>query len=335
MAWKNRSTFCGKCCFCKSTFTFRGFRKARRGWRKTSKADDKTIMKTFIKCRPDGHGVDSRQVHAALPSKLRKKVVRRTVIRRVAEHGYKPTVKANKSDPGPALALRRKNFGISHQSKTEAQWKSYLDGVGDFKDFTFYPQELQPRFEQLRAPWTYMHVDEKFKPAFVRGKRWFKPKDWKKVRKQKVFGLTTSTGKSLAFLVPPKPFDSTKWAKLVTQKVGPFLKKAFPTKTSFRILLDGEPLLRADPAKAAMKEQKISLLEGWPKYSPDLNPQEHVWAGAEKSLRAASKPSDTFKQFGQRCLKATRAYPGSKKLVASMAKRMKMVVDGKGAMIKK
>ena len=28
-------------------------------------------------------------------------------------------------------------------------------------------------------------------------------------------------------------------------------------------------------------------------------------------------------------------YPGSKKLVASTAKRMKMVVDGKGAMIKK
>jgi hypothetical protein len=39
--------------------------------------------------------------------------------------------------------------------------KSSLVGVGDFKDFTFYPKELKPKFTKLRAPWTYMTKKEK------------------------------------------------------------------------------------------------------------------------------------------------------------------------------
>ena len=60
-----------------------------------------------------------------------------------------------------------------------------------------------------------------------------------------------------------------------------------------------------------------------------------MWPGAEKNLRAASKKRDTFATFQQRCLKAVRDYKGGDKLVGSMAKRMRMVVDLKGAMIDK
>ena len=50
------------------------------GSRKTSKADDKQILTTFKTQRPDGHGVDSRVVHAALPKKVKKKAVSRNTI---------------------------------------------------------------------------------------------------------------------------------------------------------------------------------------------------------------------------------------------------------------
>ncbi len=63
------------------------------------------------------------------------------------------------------------------------------------------------------------------------------------------------------------------------------MKKAFPQKTSFQILLGGEKLLHGPAAKAAMKEVGISVLPRWPKYSPDLNPQENIWAWAETRLR--------------------------------------------------
>ena len=235
---------------CVATFhQEKGTRGRKPGWRKTSRAEDGNVLKTFKKARPAGHGVDSRRIHSALPKKLREKVCRRTVIRRLAEKGYTPTKKAAKSDPGPSLAKRRLDFAGEHVRKTPAQWRSYLQAVADIKEFTFYPRDLKPRFKQLRAPWTYMRPEEKFKPAFVRPKRWFRRGEYKKVRKQKIFGMTTSTGKVLAICLPT-PFTAAKWAGLIASRVHPFLRQSFPERHRFRVLFDGESVLRAEPAKS-------------------------------------------------------------------------------------
>ena len=131
----------------------------------------------------------------------------------------------------------------------------------------------------------------------------------------------------------PKPFTAEKWAALVKSKLAPFLKKSFPGKESFTILLDGEQLLHAPAAKAAMAEKGISVLSGWPKYSPDINPQENVWHWAEKELRRIEKKGDSFATFETKVIKACNAYPSSDKLVGSMAKRMQELVEAKGAML--
>ena len=148
-----------------------------------------------------------------------------------------------------------------------------------------------------------MRAEEKFKPAFVRPKRWFKRGDYKRVIKQKVFGMTTSNGKCLAVLLS-KPFTAAKWVAILRTRVFLFLQKHFPTKQHYRILLDGEAVLRAEVAEAVMAEKRIKLLDGWPKYSPDLNPQENVWPAAESAIRATEKDSDTFVVFQKRCIKA-------------------------------
>jgi hypothetical protein len=180
-----------------------------------------------------------------------------------------------------------------------------------------------------------MRPEEKFKGAFVRPKRWFnKKKDWDRVKKQRVFGLTTSSGKSFACLVP-KPCDSIVWKDILKTQVVPFLKKSFPRRREYRVLLDGEQMLRAEPAKSFMAKRGMKLLADWPKYSPDINPQEHVWASAEIDLRKAEKQTDTFATFQQRCLKAVRGYKSAAKLVPSMAARMKEVVERHGSMTKK
>jgi hypothetical protein len=252
----------------------------------------------------------------------------------LAEKGYKPEVKLQKSDPGVALAKKRVTFGRKHQDKSAEQWGTFLQAVGDIKEFTHYPKELQGKFKKLRAPWTYMTKAEKKLPAFVRPKRWFPKKEYKKTMKQKVFGISTSNGKSLAFLVP-KPWSTELWAKEVKKRVVPFFRKTYPNLTSFTILLDGEKLLHGPAAKAAMRIGGIKVLSDWPKYSPDLNPQENVWAWAEPKLRTMETGKDSFAIFQKKVLKAVQAYPSTGKLIGSMAKRCKAVVAGKGAMLNK
>ena len=63
-----------------------------------------------------------------------------------------------------------------------------------------------------------MSAKEKKKGTFLRPKRWLPKKEWKKTKKQKVFGMTTSNGKSLVFLAP-KPYSSEQWAVDLKKKV--------------------------------------------------------------------------------------------------------------------
>ena len=207
-------------------------------------------------------------------------------------------------------------------------------GCADFKDFTYYPRDLKPKFYQLRASWTYMSKEERLHPAFVRPKRWFKKKEWKRTKQQKVFGLTTSAGTSLSLLVP-KPWSTVKFAAMIKNHIHPFLQKSFPNRRSWTILLDGEPLLHGDAAKAQMVACGIQVLPKWPKYSPDLNPQENVWARAEDEHREKELRSDTFDTWKKRVMRAVRTYKGASKLIPSMVDRVQECIEREGAMIRR
>ena len=87
-------------------------------------------------------------------------------------------------------------------------------------------------------------------------------------------------------------------------------------------------------AKAALMGFRVSTLPSWPKYSPDLNPQENLWARAEVLLRESERSGDSFETFKKRVLTACQAYPAAEKLIPSIAKRIKAVIDSAGAMTK-
>ena len=116
--------------------------------------------------------------------------------------------------------------------------------------------------------------------------------------------------------------------------VGSFLRKAFPDRRHFRILIDGEHLLHTDEAKRAFAEFGITPMPDWPKYSPDLNPQENVWSWAEKALRKEEEKSDTSTVFCRKLLRVARRYPSAEALIPSMAKRVQAVLKHGGAMTK-
>ena len=305
-----------------------------QGWRATTKAEDQQIVKTFKKVRPPGHGVSARKIRAALPQKIRKKVGERTVIRRLADKGFTPQKKLSKSEQSVKNAKARVKFAKKHSEKSAQDWKNELQAVADIKEFTWYPHDLRPRLAQLRSSWTYMSEKEKTQTAFLRPKRWFRKADYQRTKKVKVFGLTTSSGKVLA--VPcPTPMTGEKFADLVRRKIKPFLKKVFPRKASWQILLDGEKIFRSPVAKTALAETNVKVFPNWPPYSPDLNPQENVWPWAENKLRQIEGKNSSFDDFAEKCVKAVGAYPDGKKLIPSMSKRMSTCVTSEGRTIMK
>ena len=65
------------------------------------------------------------------------------------------------------------------------------------------------------------------------------------------------------------------------------------------------------------------------------NPREIFWAWAEPELRRREKATDTFQDFGTKVVSAVTAYPVASKLklIPSVSKRCKQVLEGGGAML--
>ena len=123
-----------------------------------------------------------------------------------------------------------------------------------------------------------MHKTDKRKPAFLKPKHHIlKRNEFKRCSKASVFGLTTSMGTSLVVPCPlhPRAHD---WTELLRERVAPFLAESYPSRRSYTLLLGGESIFHTDEAKAAMRDCGVRVLPYWPAHSPDLKPQENVWA---------------------------------------------------------
>jgi len=178
-----------------------------------------------------------------------------------------------------------------------------------------------------------MKAGEKRKAEFLKTKKnqMFRRKEYKCAKKGKVLGFATSTGKKL-FVRCPSPWNATAFSKLVRRRVGPFFQASFPDRARIRILLDSEPLLHTSEATEALAEFGIEAMPGWPKYSPDLNPQENVWSWVERTLRREEKKADTFADFSRRVLRVAQRYPSADSLIPSMHRRVQEVLKSRGAM---
>ena len=96
--------------------------------------------------------------------------------------------------------------------------------------------------------------------------------------------------------------------------------------------------MRAKECKKIMKDAGVVFLDNWVAHSPELNPQENCWPISEKALRNLESDGDTFDDFKAHCVEAVKAYEqnsGAKKLVPSMAGRIKECLQNKGGMIRR
>jgi len=58
---------------------------------------------------------------------------------------------------------------------------------------------------------------------------------------------------------------------------------------------DNAPIHRSNKAQRWLQEHSVILLRGWPPYSPDLNPIEHLWFAVKKALDDVCPEIDNIK----------------------------------------
>ena len=308
-------------------------RGRKPGWRKSSPGEDKLILKTMLRLRGDGLGVTAEEVRTALSSTLRKSICPKTITRRLAEQKYKPLAKLEKSDFGVAWRQRRLAFCKVHRNRTAAQWGSFIQGVADIKEFTYYPRRLKARATRAADRWTYMRPHEKMKPGFLKPKRPFLKKEMRRTKKMKLFVMALSMGGIIACEVPLS-FTTAAWKRAMRTVVGPLLRKSYPNRRRMSILLDGERPFHSAESVEEMRKWGVKALPKWPANSPDLNPAENVWPFLLKQLRRVEKKTDKFSDFKRKLLRAARRYPSAAKLVQAMAFRMNECCRRSGAILR-
>ena len=93
-----------------------------------------------------------------------------------------------------------------HQSKTAAQWCNAVQAVAGVRYFTYFPTRLKPKHKRVSCKNTIMSKAEKKRPAFLKPRvNDFDRTGFKRVKKAKVFGTTTSDGQSLIRPCPLHP----------------------------------------------------------------------------------------------------------------------------------
>ena len=223
-------------------------------------------------------------------------VCARTVSNRLNDDGYSMLEKLSRDDGDGSKEWleRRCDFCRDH---ADTNWETQLQAAGDFHFFTYYPPSLKRRHAVKSAPRTIMSAAERKKAAFQKPRRHvFKKKEYKMVQKAKVFGLTTSTGKVLNCITKQHP-ESKDFCKLVDNRIGPFMKAEFPNRRWNTLLLDGEPLMHTDEAKAMLRKWNLKVLPNWPAHSPDLNPEDSlsfVWKSPTVGARCLSPSISSF-----------------------------------------
>ena len=308
-------------------------RKHNKGRPKAlSQRDERNLISQLKQLRRINEGVFN-SVHLQSSSKLTH-VNNRTVRRALNAHGYgyrqcRKKGQLTENDCKLRLAYAKK---IKRQNLPRTFWQEgiafYLDGVSFVHKTHPYEhaKSCRTRTWRLRGEGLSIHSTAKGRKEGTGGS----------VAK---FMVSIAYGKGV---IGVQQYNGhicgEKFADIVRSNFPRmFEKSANPTGRYF--LQDNDPSQVSKVAIKAMADVNAHLFR-IPSRSPDLNPIENIFHLASKQIRDDARKykiyDETYEHFAARCKQALLQFPHEiiDKTVASMNKRIDLVIQGKGQRIK-
>jgi transposase len=149
----------------------------------------------------------------------------------------------------------------------------------------------------------------------------------KNIPKLQVWGAISMNGK-VTLKIFKENMDAKLYTKILEEKFSE-VKDLFRSVSAWSWQQDNDPKHTSGLAKTWFKDKRIRLID-WPSYSPDLNPIENVWGHIKKQI--ARKRPRTLAELEQNLLELwnslSKEYLMS--LVASMPKRVRLIIANNG-----
>lgn len=260
-----------------------------------SKADPKLTSMAIHTDLKENHGI---QVHVS------------TVKRRLAEaglHGRRPSKK-------PLISAKNRKarlaFARKHKDWTQQQWSKVL-----WSDESKYNLFSSDGIKYVRRPKNQRNNVRYQVPTVKHGGG-----------NVMVWGCFSSNGTGPLVRVNGI-MDRFVYKDILDKNMLPYARKNMPKKWIFQ--QDNDPKHKSKLLQDYFASKKVTVLE-WPSQSPDLNPIEHLWEELDRQIRVKKYTNEA--ELFTALQVAWDKIPMSRisKLIASMPRRCKAVIESKG-----
>lgn len=261
-------------------------------------------------------------------------------------HPFQTAVEAHRQTefPGSVWVARRRVKVRSNLRNRAAVKKPFLTAVNKEQRVGFALQYLQEGLEFWR---NVVFTDEKTFQSCYNGRvRVYRPRNSRFEEKYtqtvkasgrfsvNVWGYMTARGIGLCHRINGR-FTGEVYIDILQNVMLPSVSNIFPNR-NFIYQQDNCPVHTARRVADWMRENDINLLH-WPSRSPDVNPIENVWGHIVKTMNKANdfRPQNAY-DLWNKIEEIWNNYNAHhiQKLIASMPKRLELIINKNGGGIK-
>ena len=277
--------------------------------RKTTPRDDAYLIRESVK--------DPRKTSDAIKTTLGEKGIEissSTVRRRLLEVGRKAYRPVKKQLLTKTMKTKRYKWGLKYKNWTKEDWRRVIfsDETHMFVQGHRSQHVRRSQNEKIRNS----HIDQRVKHP----------------QKKMFWGCFSFYG--IGSLHPVEGMMcSQQYIEVVQRRVIPEMNRLFPDGSGV-FQQDLAPCHTSKQVKKFMNENHIKVLK-WPGNSPDLNPIENLWSICKQRLRTmdCTSKEKLIQALIQVWYKDAQILKDCSKLVDSMPKRIKMLLNNRGGHI--